>query len=108
RNYFRIITLGFIFQSFNFSIVASLRGAGDTKTPMRINLTANFANVFGNAILIFGLLGFPALGATGAGISTALSQVVATVLNLRYISRKDSTINIRLKNKFKFDKDILY
>ena len=108
RDYFRIITLGFIFQAFNFSVVASLRGAGDTKTPMRINLTANLANVFGNAVLIFGLLGLPALGATGAGISTALSQVIATILLVRYISKKESTIHINLKNKFKFDKDIMY
>ena len=108
RNYFRIVTLGFIFQAFNFSLVASLRGAGDTKTPMKINLTANLANVFGNAILIYVLLGFPALGATGAGISTALSQVVATILLIKYISKKESTIHVSLKHKFSFDKDILY
>lgn len=108
RDYFRVVTLGFIFQAFNFSIVACLRGAGDTKTPMKINLTANFINVFGNAILIFGLLGFPALGATGAGISTALSQVVATILLVRYILKKDSTIHLNFKNKLNFDKDIMY
>jgi len=108
RSYFRVVSMGFIFQAFNFSIVASLRGAGDTKTPMKINLTANLANVFGNAILIFGLFGFPALGATGAGISTALSQVVATVLLIRYLMKKDSTIHISLKHKFKFDQDIMY
>ena len=106
--YFRVVVLGFIFQAFNFSIVASLRGVGDTKTPMRINLTANLANVFGNAILIYGLLGFPALGATGAGISTTLSQVVATVLLIRYIRRPESTIHINLKHEFKLDKDIIY
>ena len=108
RDYFRIVSLGFIFQAFNFSIVACLRGAGDTKTPMKINLTANLANVFGNAILIFGLLGFPALGATGAGISTALSQVVATILLIRYILKKDSTIHLSLRNKFKVDGDVMY
>lgn len=107
-NYFRVVSLGFIFQAFNFSLFASLRGAGDTKTPMKINLTANFLNVFGNAILIYGLFGFPALGVTGAGISTSLSQIVATVLLVRYIFKKDSTIHINLKNKFKFDNDIIY
>ena len=108
RDYFRVVSLGFIFQAFNFSIVACLRGAGDTRTPMKINLTANLANVFGNAILIFGLLGFPALGATGAGISTALSQVIATVLLVRYIVKKDSTIHLDIRNKFKIDKDVMY
>lgn len=44
-NYFRVIMIGFIFQAYNFSIVASFRGAGDTKTPMKINITANLLNV---------------------------------------------------------------
>lgn len=106
--YFRVIILGFIFQAFNFSIFASLRGAGDTKTPMKINVLVNLLNVFGNLVLIYGLFGLPALGVTGAGISTALSQVIATVLCLRYIFKKDSTIHINLKKKFKVQKDIIY
>lgn len=108
RDYFKVITLGFIFQAFNFSIFASLRGAGDTKTPMKINLIANFLNVFGNAILIYGLLGFPALGVLGAGISTSLSQIIASILLVRYIFKKDSTISINLKKKFKIEKDIIF
>jgi len=31
RNYFKVIIVGLIFQAFNFSIYAVLRGAGDTK-----------------------------------------------------------------------------
>lgn len=107
-NYFKVIVLGFIFQAFNFSIFASLRGAGDTKTPMKINLTANLFNVIGNAVLIYGLFGAPKLGILGAGISTSMSQVVASILLVRYILRKDSTIHINLKSKFKIDKDIIY
>lgn len=107
-SYFRVIMLGFIFQAFNFSIVASLRGAGDTKTPMKINITTNLLNVVGNAILIYGLFGAPELGATGAAISTASSHVVASFLLIRYIFKKDSTIHINLKNKFSFNKDIIY
>ncbi len=106
--YFRVIMLGFIFQAFNFSIVASLRGSGDTKTPMKINVTSNLLNVAGNAILIYGLFGAPEFGATGAAISTAGSHVIAFILLIRYISKKDSTIHISLKNKFKFNKDIIY
>ncbi|MDR7870462.1 MAG: MATE family efflux transporter [Tissierellaceae bacterium] len=107
-NYFRVIMLGFIFQAFNFSIVASLRGAGDTKTPMKINITSNALNVVGNAVLIYGLFGVPEFGATGAAISTALSHVFSCILLTRYIFKEDSTIHINLKNKFKFNKDIIY
>ncbi|HNU79586.1 MAG TPA: MATE family efflux transporter, partial [Bacillota bacterium] len=79
RSYFRIIMIGFVFQSFSMSISAALRGVGQTKVPMMINLRCNFLNVIGNAVLIHGLFGFPRLGITGAGISTALSNAVASV-----------------------------
>lgn len=108
RNYFRVIMAGFVFQSFNFALSAALRGAGDTKIPMKVNLRVNFLNVFGNAILIYGLIGFPRLGVTGAGISTALSQVLASILLLRYILRGKSVIKINLAKPFKINKDIIY
>jgi putative MATE family efflux protein len=108
RSYFKVIIIGLIFQAFNFSIYAVLRGSGDTKTPMNINLKVNFLNVIGNAVLIYGLFGFPKLGVTGAGISTSLSQMVATLMLLRYIFKKDTIIQINLKNKFKFNRDIMY
>jgi putative MATE family efflux protein len=107
-NYFRIIMVGFIFQSFNFSISAVLRGAGDTKTPMQVNLRANFINVFGNAVLIYGLLGFPALGVTGAGISTAVSNLIATILLCKRLLSGKCILKLNLKSRFKFDKDIIY
>ena len=107
-NYFRVIMIGFIFQAFNFSIASSLRGAGDTRTPMKINITSNLFNVIGNSILIYGLFGAPELGATGAAISTAGSHVFASILLTRYIFKEDSTIHINLKNKFKLNKDIIY
>ncbi|MGH4123365.1 MAG: MATE family efflux transporter [Clostridium sp.] len=107
-NYFRAIMLGFIFQSFNFSLSAVLRGAGDTKTPMKINLKANFINVFGNAVLIYGLIGFPALGVTGAGISTAVSNMIATVLLCTKLLSGKCMIKFNIKSHFKFDKNIMY
>ncbi|MCQ4922745.1 MATE family efflux transporter [Tissierella carlieri] len=108
RGYFRVIALGFIFQAFNFSIFASLRGSGDTRTPMKINIISNLLNVAGNAILIYGLFGFPRLGVLGAGISTSLSQVMASILLIRVVLNEKNIVHIKLKKKFKFDKDIIY
>ncbi|MDD3704807.1 MAG: MATE family efflux transporter [Clostridiaceae bacterium] len=108
RSYFKIIMIGFVFQSFNMAISAALRGVGETKVPMMINLRCNFLNVFGNAVLIYGLLGFPRLGITGAGISTALSNVVASILIFIYILRGKSIVRLNIKNPFKINKRILY
>lgn len=52
----------------------------DTTTPMWIMLASNVLNVAGNALLIFGLCGFPEMGLLGAGLSTLLSRVVQLVL----------------------------
>lgn len=108
RDYFRIATLGFAFQSFNFSIFATLRGAGDTKTPMKINIRVNLLNVAGNAILIYGLFGIKPLGITGAGISTALSQIVALIFIIMHLKKSNGAVKLRTNKKFRFDKDIIY
>ena len=100
--YFRVIMLGFIFQSFSFTMTAALRGIGETKIPMRNNLIANSLNVLGNAVLIYGLFGFPVLGVTGAAISTAFSNVIAMSLNLRYVLSKKSVLYLDFKEKFQF------
>ena len=106
-NYFKIIIFGFIFQSLNLSIFASMRGTGDTRTPMIINVCINLLNVVGNYILIFGKLGFPALGVTGAGISTSLSHVVAFVILLIMLLNKRHVVRLDLAKGFKFNKPIL-
>lgn len=108
RIYFKIIMISFIFQSFNMAISAALRGIGETKVPMTINLRCNFLNVFGNAVLIYGLLGFPRLGITGAGISTALSNAIACILIFGYILKGKSVVKFSINKPFKMNKRILY
>lgn len=107
RLYFKIIMVGYLFQSFNMSITAALRGIGETKAPMRINIRVNSLNVIGNAALIYGLLFFPALGVTGAAISTALSHVVASVMMVRYITRKESPLKVNFRKKFRYNKTVI-
>lgn len=106
-SYFKIVTLGFAFQALNLSLFASMRGTGDTRTPMLINIFVNLLNVFGNYILIFGKFGFPKLGITGAGISTSLSHVVAFIILISMLVRKNHIVRLDLHKGFKFNKDII-
>lgn len=107
-NYFRIIIIGFIFQSLNLAIFASMRGTGDTKLPMIINIAINLLNVFGNYILIFGKMGLPALGVTGAGLSTAISHFIAFIILIGLLLRKKHVVRLDLNKGFTFNKDITY
>jgi putative MATE family efflux protein len=53
-----------------------MRETGQTVVPMVASLCAVFTNFILNAILIFGLLGAPALGVAGAAIATVVSRFI--------------------------------
>ena len=106
-DYFRIICISYLFQSFNFGVTGSLRGIGETKVPMNINIRVNFLNVLGNAILIYGLFGAPELRIVGAAISTMLANFVASIFMVRYLMSGKSELLFSFKNKFRFSKHTL-
>ncbi len=53
---------------------STLRETGETMLPMKAGIIAVFVNLVFNYILIFGKLGAPALGVTGAAIATLISR----------------------------------
>lgn len=73
-SYMHWMTIGFIPFALSQSISSSMRESGETRLPMIASVTAVVVNFIGNCILIFGLLGFPALGPTGAAIATVISR----------------------------------
>lgn len=73
----------------NFIAVGIIRGAGDTKISMLINLLVNGLNLVLAPLLIFGLFGFPRLEVKGAALALGISHSIgfcATLFVLR--SRK--------------------
>jgi len=105
--YMRMISLGLIFNAVAMSLSSSLRGAGDTKTPMKANLIANIVNVVGNYILIYGKLGFPRLGVLGAALATNISRIVACVLVLHVFFSGRFVLRLSLKDSYRPDFEIL-
>ena len=70
-------------------LTAFFRGTGDTRTPMAVVVLANVCNIVLDYGLIFGTLGLPEMGVEGAGIATALSNVLGiTVLFALFQRRK--------------------
>ena len=55
---------------------STLRECGETRLPMAASICAVLVNLVFNYILIFGHLGFPALGVVGAAWATVLSRFV--------------------------------
>ena len=105
--YFRIVITGFVFQAMSMAMASALRGIGETKIPMYINVFSNLLDVIGNAVLIFGLFGFPKMGIVGAGLTTAFSQFLSALLMFLFLMSGRSRIHLSRHDKFKFDKKIL-
>ncbi|MCP5069299.1 MAG: MATE family efflux transporter [bacterium] len=69
------------------TIESGLRANKDTRTPLRITLVVTVVKILLNALLIFGLAGFPEMGVAGAGLATLIAQCVALVLFTGAIAR---------------------
>ncbi len=76
KKYLHIMLLGLPGFALTTAYVGILRVTGDTKLPMRASITAIGVNLVFNWLLIYGKLGFPALGVRGAAIATVLSRYV--------------------------------
>lgn len=94
--YFRIIMGGMIFNVIQMGINSAQRGAGNTRITMRTNLVSNTVNIIFNYLLIQGHFGFPALGIRGAAMATVLGTVVASIMSVLSVCRKDNFVSIPL------------
>lgn len=83
-SYIRIMTIGFIPFALSQSISSSMREVGETRLPMIASMTAVAVNFIGNSILIFGLLGFEAMGPSGAAIATVISRFAELAVNITF------------------------
>ena len=92
--YFRIIMGGMLFNLIMMYTNAALRGCGNTKITLQTNVVGNAVNILFNYLLIGGHLGFPALGAAGAGIATVIGQVFACVMCVIALFREESYIRV--------------
>lgn len=71
-------------------------GIGRTAIGMWIILGGNTLNILGNALLIYGIGGFPELGLFGAGLSTLVSRVfMLLVLLLVFFYSKHHRLSVR-------------
>ncbi len=94
-----IFSFGSIITQAGFS---TLQGSGDMIQPMIGQLIGAITNIILDPIMIFGLLGFPALGVTGAAIATVTGQIIAMVYILIVVlKRKKNLLKLHFRS-FKY------
>ncbi len=78
-----------------------------TKPLLKISIIAIITNTALNFVLIFGLIGFPALGVLGAGIATLISRFVELGLMLILLKKQGQLFSISFKTIFQIEPKLL-
>ncbi|MBQ7090412.1 MAG: polysaccharide biosynthesis C-terminal domain-containing protein, partial [Clostridia bacterium] len=76
EQYLKIMLIGIIPYALVQCYSGTLRETGESVVPMAAGIAAVLVNLGLNALLIFGLCGFPRLGSNGAAIATVISRFV--------------------------------
>ena len=85
RPYFIIVGISTAF-ALGFNVLKQFTdGICRPMISMTLLMLGNIFNIFGNWVLIYGKLGFPEMGLTGAGISTLVSRVLILIVFAAFI-----------------------
>lgn len=87
----------------------TLQATGNMIWPMIFQLIGAVTNIILDPIMIFGLLGFPAMGVAGAAIATVSGQILAMVVAILVITFREHDVHITFRHfrpQWKIIKDI--
>lgn len=87
RSYLHFMLWGLFPFALSQLYTGTLRETGETLLPMKASLAGVLTNLCLNYILIYGKLGFPALGVEGAAIATVIARYVEMAIIVVYAHR---------------------
>ena len=106
RDYLLIVTVFCFGSIITQAAFATLQGSGEMIKPMVGQIIGAVCNIILNPILIFGLLGFPALGVRGSAIATVTGQIIGMVYMLIVVFKGKKNL-LKLNYKiFHFERSI--
>ena len=100
-HYLQAVAFSYVLMCICQSYLCIMRNSGRAATATVISSTSVVLNILLNAVLIFGLLGFPALGVVGAALATTLTRVVEFFWVLAETARPG---RIKLRKRYLFGK----
>lgn len=117
-DYFRIYSLAAPFNMCALMLGGVIRCAGDTKTPMLLNIFINVLNIILNFLLIYparqiSLLGAQihvwgaGMGVKGAALGSLISLMIVSALYFLVLYRKPSQIRPQAGDGYRFTKPVL-
>ncbi len=106
-DYMLAMMAGTVFTVIPLTASAVLRGAGNSRTPMVLNVLTNVLNVVFGYLLIYGYLGFPRLEVLGAGISTIVARAITSVLYIMAMYNKSCVLPLSLRQSHRLDPKVI-
>ena len=101
--YLRIVCISYGFFAMTQVLIATMRAVEVAKIGMYVSLISLFTNVTLNYVLIFGKLGLPALGITGAAIATLLARMIECLVMWIYILKIDKKLQMKFVEYLRFN-----
>ena len=105
-NYTYIVVLLSFGLFFQITFEKIFQATGNTLLPTISQAIGAVVNIVLDPIFIFGLLGVPKLGVTGAAIATIIGQMTSFLILLVFFIKSDSMLKMDLK-RFKFQFHII-
>lgn len=105
--YLRILALSFPFFCLSQTLIALTRSVENTRIGLYVSLVTLGLNVGLNSLLIFGLLGLPAMGCQGAALATLISRIAEAALMLLYVFRREKQVRLRPRQLLELDRALL-
>lgn len=103
--YLRAVALSYLLTFITQCYLCMLRNTGRAVLASAISSTGVVVNIVLNAVLIFGLLGAPALGITGAAVATVITRIFELSWAMLETAKPD---RIKPSSKFLFGKCDLF
>ena len=97
-SYIRIVGFSYILNSLSSIYIGMQQSIENPRFGMTVFAISTVCNTVGNYILIFGKLGLPALGITGAAIATVIGQAFGALAGFLFHLKHNKEVNIRLSD----------
>lgn len=104
--YMRIVCFTYLFFAVTNLLLAAFRSVESVRIGFYVSLSALVVNVSLNYVLIYGKLGFPALGGEGAAIATLISRIVEFAVVVIYLLKVDRKLHLRLRDLVTTDREM--
>ena len=105
--FFRIIAAGSVTLMIMLIGGGTLRGAGDTRTPMVIVGSINLFNIGLAYVLIFGKFGLPPLGVLGSATAITIARTLGSILIFWALFRRGSVLRLPWRGSWRLRREVV-